>query len=311
MKIITIFLTLISITVLVFQSCKKDEDKINQPPTCQITAPISDQEIAKGDTVIITIEANDNDGNIAEVRYAIDGIGKGFVSSYPFNYSWTTNNESIGTHIIKATSVDNNGGNTSDEISIKITEDNGIGTFTDPRDGQTYSTIDIGNQTWFSENLNYETPTNSYLYDNNSANSYFYGRLYTWRAALSACPVGWHLPSDDEWKIMEMALGMSQSEANKIGYRGTDEGEKMKSIGGWSGNGNGTNSSGFNALPGGFREDWDFFSSLYGSAYFWSSTLHGSDAIRRSNHRSSSIKDKVGRIYCNRNYCFSVRCLQD
>jgi hypothetical protein len=87
------------------------------------------------------------------------------------------------------------------------------GTFTDPRDGQTYATIKINSQTWFAENLNYVT-SNSWSYNNDTANGNIYGRLYIWEAALTACPSGWSLPSDDQWKQMEMALGMSQKKAN-------------------------------------------------------------------------------------------------
>ncbi len=183
----------------------------------------------------------------------------------------------------------------------------GISVLTDP-DGNTYNTVQIGTQCWMKENLNYETPTNSYLYDNDSANGDIYGRLYTWRAALSACPVGWHLPSDDEWKIMEMALGMSQSEADDTGFRGTDEGEKMKSISGWGGNGNGTNSSGFSALGGGLRMDWDYFSSLRQTGIFWSSTMTGYEAWIRV---LSFYEDKVARSTSTREDCFSVRCIKD
>ncbi len=304
MKIKNIFLTLIIVTVLVFQSCKKDEEKTNQPPTCQITAPINEQEIIKGETVIISVEANDNDGNITEVSFAIDGTKRGSVSIYPFNYNWTTNNASIGTHILQATSIDNKGTHTSDEISIKVIEGDGTGTFTDPRDGQTYATIDIGNQTWFAKNLNYETSNSS----GGGVYGYYYGRLYTWEAALSACPSGWHLPSDDEWKIMEMELGMSLNEANEIDMRGTDEGEKLKSIGGWSDNGYGTNSSGFNAFPGGLLNNWGFSHNVGVSAFFWSSTEFREDVWYRS---LTSNNDKVLRSDRQGNYWFSVRCLQD
>jgi len=66
-------------------------------------------------------------------------------------------------------------------------------------DGQTYSTIEINGKTWFAENLNYKTP-NSWCYNDSAANGDVYGRLYTWNDAINACPKGWHLPSNEEFK---------------------------------------------------------------------------------------------------------------
>jgi len=63
------------------------------------------------------------------------------------------------------------------------------GTIIDPRDGQTYKAVPIGNQTWFAENLNYKK-SKSWCYENNPDNYKMYGRLYTWRAAKKACPLG-------------------------------------------------------------------------------------------------------------------------
>ncbi|MBA7584634.1 hypothetical protein ES708_26591 [subsurface metagenome] len=81
-----------------------------------------------------------------------------------------------------------------------------------------------------------ETDPHYYVYDYQgshvseaklTSNYQTYGVLYNWPAALNACPTGWHLPSDEEWKQLEMYLGMSQSEAENTGWRGTDEGGKV------------------------------------------------------------------------------------
>jgi len=108
-------------------------------------------------------------------------------------------------------------------------EEPAVSTFKDPRDGKVYKTIRIGNQTWFAENLAYEGPFSvgsfSYPYSNlDSASKY--GMQYTIDAAENACPNGWHLPSDEEWKILEKYLGMSDADLDKVGYdfqRGKDK----------------------------------------------------------------------------------------
>jgi len=200
----------------------------------------------------------------------------------------------------------------TDQYSKNITVINDASsTFIDPRDGQTYATVDIGSQTWMAENLNYETE-DSWWYDNSSANGDIYGRLYTWEEALIACPSGWHLPSDEEWKTMEMALGMSQSEADDTGWRGTDEGGKMKETGTthWnSPNTGATNTSGFTALPGGHRNSSGSFYYLGSYGFWWSSSEYsGTLAWRRG---LSYDFDQVFRVYDHKTYGFSVRCLKD
>lgn len=190
----------------------------------------------------------------------------------------------------------------------------GTGTFTDARDGKTYKTVEIGSQTWFAENLNYET-TNSWWYENSSANGDIYGRLYTWEAAKEACPSGWHLPSDDEWTELSNYLAI-----NGYGYggSGSDIGKSMASTLGWNsssdlgdiGNDQSTNnSSGFSALPGGYRANNDHFYYLGGRGYWWSATVYfsplvwhrrlgyGGDAVYRGNYHEGSGS--------------SVRCVRD
>ena len=89
------------------------------------------------------------------------------------------------------------------------------------------------------------------------------------------CPSGWHIPSDEEWQTIEMSLGMSEAEAAERGWRGSPVGDYMKSTSGWNNNGNGSNSSGFTGLPGGYRYSGGFaYDGYYG--YWWSASESGS-----------------------------------
>ncbi len=201
----------------------------------------------------------------------------------------------------------------------------------DSRDLKSYNTVQIGTQCWMAENLNIgtlidggsEQTDNStiekYCFDNSTSNCDTYGGLYQWDEMMQyetvtstvqgICPDGWHLPTDDEWKTMEMALGLSQSQADGTGFRGTDEGEKMKSTSGWFDDGNGTNSSGFTAFGGGYRiTSGDFsFLNIYGR--WWSTTENSSTTewCRNLYHRYNS----VGRIVLYKENGISVRCLLD
>lgn len=197
------------------------------------------------------------------------------------------------------------------------------GTLTDI-DGNTYQTVTIGTQEWMAENLkvsHYPDGTviplvtdntvwgelgdnntdDAYCYYNNDANGEeTYGALYTYAAALDACPTDWHLPTDAEWKILEMYLGMDQADTDLTGWRGTIEGTKLKAISGWNSSGNGTDDYGFSAFPGGSRyhsNGVSNYSGVYG--YWWSGTeensieayyrvLQGNGTIYRENFRKSN-----------------------
>jgi len=181
-------------------------------------------------------------------------------------------------------------------------------TFTDVRDGKAYKSIKIGNQEWMAENLAYSV-SGSWAYWNDEKYGIQYGRLYTWDAAKLAVPAGWHLPTDAEWKILEMSLGMNQSDADLTGLRGINQGDKLKSMSGWPENENGTNEVGFTALPGGFRSNPGIFLNLSGGGFWWcDSENDNSQAWFRIIVTADS---KVGRGLGFKGEGYSVRCVKN
>jgi uncharacterized protein (TIGR02145 family) len=192
-------------------------------------------------------------------------------------------------------------------------------------DGYDYSTVQIGEQCWFSENCRYlpevspssagsETAPYYYVYGYEgtdvtaaqaTTNYETYGVLYNWPAVMTEgiCPSGWHIPSDGEWQTMEISLGMSEAEAASEGWRGTDEGLKMKDDVQW----NGSNSSGFTGLPSGARYSGGFYYDG-DDGYWWSASESGSFSWMRI---LVSYNDAVGRYSKVRNHGFSARCVRD
>ncbi|MBN1788875.1 MAG: hypothetical protein JW830_00175 [Bacteroidales bacterium] len=181
-------------------------------------------------------------------------------------------------------------------------------------DGNTYPVVKIGDQLWMQENLRVThapdgTPVNGYAYNNNESHVSIYGRLYTWDVAMNhttvemsqgICPSGWHIPSDDEFKTLEIFLGMTQAEADMENvWRGTGVGTSLI-IGG---------SSGYDACLSGRRLPGGTYSLLSMYEYIWTSTEYGENAWRRCLDINS---DECGRWNTfPKSYGFSVRCIKD
>jgi uncharacterized protein (TIGR02145 family) len=143
-----------------------------------------------------------------------------------------------------------------------MNEGDGTGTFTDERDGQTYRTVKMPDgKVWMAQNLNYKPESgNSWCYDNDESMGEKYGRLYDLNTAMVISPVGWHLPTCQEWNDLISAAG------------GDAAGKMLKSKSGWIENGNGTDDYGFSALPGGYRcSDGTFYGADY-YGYLWTAT---------------------------------------
>jgi uncharacterized protein (TIGR02145 family) len=189
---------------------------------------------------------------------------------------------------------------TSGNLSYNLVKSGPVyGSFTDSRDGKTYKTVKIGSQTWLAENLAYKPSSGNYwAYNNDQSNVSKYGYLYDYETACKVCPSGWHLPSDAEWNTLEIAVGLSSSDAQKEGWRGTHA-NALKTGG----------SSGFNVVFGGYRLSVGSFRNAGSYADFWSSSAYdGSNAWRRSFHPSEA---GVDRYWFDKQSGFSVRCVRD
>jgi uncharacterized protein (TIGR02145 family) len=162
-------------------------------------------------------------------------------------------------------------------------------------EGNLYSTVIIGSQVWMAENLRvtkfndntsipnvtdnteWSTLTEAAYcwYNNDISNKPTLGALYSWYtiAEGNLCPSGWHVPADSEYNALEIFLGINPDSVNIWGWRGTDQGRQMKSTAGWEDGGNGTNSSGFNGLAGGYRQGtYGDFYALGLLTYWWTAT---------------------------------------
>jgi uncharacterized protein (TIGR02145 family) len=192
-------------------------------------------------------------------------------------------------------------------------------------DGNIYSTIIIGGQTWTAENLKTTTYSDSaaipkttgnpdwsnlitgaYCNYNNTADTDTinnFGRLYNWYAVETKklCPSGWHVPADNEWNILTQYLSAN-------GYSGS-EGSALKASGGWNSDGSGTDVFDFRALPGGYRLDEGTFNDIGNYGFWWSSTEDTTD-IAQLLYLSYKYS-WAGRNKDDKGSGFSIRCLKD
>ena len=200
--------------------------------------------------------------------------------------------------------------------------------------GYDYATVQIGEQCWFAENLRGESysdgeaiPTDLSdsewagtaegavsVYDGDMANLSAYGRLYNWYAVEDSrglCPSGWHIPSDGEFIMLELELGMSEDETNGLGWRGTNQGIQLKSNFGWWAGGNGDDSIGFTALPGGNRLPSGGYNAALTDGNWWTSSSSESQDGQRMERNLDYNRDNIARGNQPSNFGFSVRCIKD
>ena len=219
----------------------------------------------------------------------------------------------------------NSYGESSESSQVSGTPQPSTTTVTDI-DGNVYNTVTIGTQTWMKENLkvtkyrNGDTigttapttkdisgetsPKYQWAYNGDESNVSTYGRLYTWYAATDSrglCPTGWHLPTDAEWTTLITYLGGDSVAGGKMKEAGTTH---------WnSPNTSADNSSGFTALPGGYRYDGGTFHNIGYHGKWWSATEYDVAYV----WDCSLFSDYGFASSCcgSKDYSFSVRCVGD
>lgn len=204
-------------------------------------------------------------------------------------------------------------------------------------EGKTYNTVQIGMQCWLKENLDVGTRIDAsqnqsdngiiekYCYNNDPDSCTKYGGLYQWNEMMQyiaqqgtqgICPSGWHIPTDEEWKVLEGTVdsqyGNGDPEWDIWGSRGFDAGTNIKTTSGWYANGIGTDLFGFSGLPSGHRDIDSLFSFISYNSIIWTSKgndNHIEEAWGRAIlYNSSEVYRGGGYSKLNG---FSVRCLRD
>ncbi len=201
--------------------------------------------------------------------------------------------------------------------TYRATESSSPATYTSLATTDPTNWIVIGSQVWARYNLNVgtmvtgvTTQTNNsilekYCHSNIELNCTNDGGLYQWDEAMQyvvtagaqgICPAGSHIPTDAEWKTLEMQLGMSQAQADATSWRGTDQGTQLKPGG----------ASGMNMLLAGYRVTDGSFGGLLSVAYPWSSSESGVNAwFRRIDTSNTTVRHN----WDVKTYGFSIRCI--
>lgn len=332
-RILSISVIVITVSILFITACEKDDPT---PEAASIELVSGNEQTAEvlatlaNPVVILVKDQNDDaiagttvnftvsEGSVSNATVTTDANGNASVI-------WTLGG-TIGTQTLEATVE----GLTGSPVVFSAIGNQIIVT---DIDGNTYNTIQIGNQLWMTENLkttHYANGTEIQLvesltdwnalgytdkamcyYDNSTINKDTYGALYTWAAAMNGansgssnpsnvqgvCPSGWHIPSDAEWTKLTDYLGGT----GKMKETGTNH---------WaSPNIGATNESGFTALPGGFRYAYGGFRGLSYGAHFWSATEFSDVAAwNRILYYDGSEVDQYGNP---KDAGFSVRCTKD
>ena len=200
-------------------------------------------------------------------------------------------------------------------VQTAFAQNGETGTFTDKRDGQKYKTVKIGDYVWLAQNFNYTVNNGASCYNDNEANCNKLGKLYTWNAAMAACPPGWHVPTRGEWDYLAKFAGGSRSSDVNGNIQWYGAGNRLKSKSGWNYNstastsGNGTDDFGFNAIPGNWHDQLRLWGGSGDHTSFWTSDQSSNDNVysRGLNYDSDALLEGQG----SKAFGLSLRLVKD
>jgi len=323
MKTIRISLSIMVITCLCLWQCEK-ETSPNINPISGLIGVVTDAKTGKPiEGVKITYEGADTtvtDSNgrfgIVEITHNVNALvkaEKNGMLTLVQKCAYTPRDEHI-------------------ELNFKLTDEIIVKDY----EGNQYKTVTIGDQVWMAENLRSKKYADGkniddvWAYYNDEANVAVYGRLYNWTAAMKlppeylnkeitvnyphqgVCPIGWHVPSDDEWLTLQDYCGGEEIAGKKLKTIGNIEDE----TGLWHKDTDeplgdeGTNASGFSAVPGGgLSSHFGSCAYLGYNVHFWSSSPSG--GMYAGTKDLSSGDSWLVPCYFRRAEGFSVRCVQD
>lgn len=309
-KSISISLIFFAVIITVLISCTQEELELFIPTQATLLTP-SNNELDVNKTPHFSWEpSTDNDGDDSLITYDVylwtanhpetliaENLSETTLNAYPNNLISLITAE---TYFWKVVTEDQQGNEVSSETwSFTVTEHPTL-TF----DGQTYTTIKIGNRRWLQQNLNSANhPTgNSKCYNDETYNCNAYGRLYDSNAAGSIANQieGWHLPTSGDWDDLETALGMDTNVLSDYSFRGTDQGTQLK-IGG---------TSGFEARLAGWATTGNYY-DINTQTKFWSKRIYVPNPFYQYIRVLDVNESGIGREYESVTQMHSVRLVKD
>lgn len=195
------------------------------------------------------------------------------------------------------------------------------------RDGNVYGTVTIGDKIWLTENLRTTTfqdgtkVNTGFIPDDDESKLLSYGRLYDWHDATNErgiCPEGWRVASDDDWKSLEKAIGIAESELDTTGWRGDNDiaitlkAEQPDTLFKKFDQSQ-VNKHKFSATPAGVKlGSWYVTQSMY-TEFLTSSSASTNEAYARTLAYSwwNTHKGEIRRTTLSKNFMLSVRCVKN